>query len=82
MRASILPAAGVLVGTLLMGGATPAARPGAPASVVVKPGQTLWEIAGRYAPDGTDMRAYIDAVARLNDLGPVLQSGQRLKLPR
>jgi LysM domain len=49
----------------------------------VEPGQTLWDLADRYAPDGTDLRAYVDAVVGLNDLGtraPV--AGERIKLPK
>jgi len=59
-----------------------ASRPGAPAQVVVGPGDTLWELAGRYAPRGIDPRAYVDALARLNHLPAGVQAGQRLRLPR
>ncbi len=61
---------------------TPGSRPGAPAVVVVNPGQTLWELSQRYAPLGVDWRAYADALVDLNALDGPLQVGQRLRLPR
>jgi Tfp pilus assembly protein FimV len=75
-------AAAIVAGTLLIGGPAPASRPGAPRAVVVRPGQTLWDVAERYAPTGVDARAYVDAVVTLNDLEGVLQAGDRLRLPR
>lgn len=79
---SIAMAVGVMLGTLMIGGSAPASRAGTPPAIVVESGQTLWEIAERYAPEGGDVRAYIDAVVELNDLGGILHSGQRIKLPR
>jgi hypothetical protein len=61
---------------------TTGSRPGAPAVVVVNEGQTLWELAQRYAPLGVDWRAYADAVVDLNGLEGPLQVGERLRLPR
>jgi LysM domain len=78
---SIIAAGSVAVGTMLIGSSAPASRVGAPRAIVVRDGDTLWEIAGRYAPDGVDVRAYIDALVVLNDLGPTLQEGDRLRLP-
>jgi hypothetical protein len=75
-------AAAVVAGTLLVGGPAPASRPGAPGAVVVRPDQTLWEIAERYAPAGVDARAYVDAVVTLNDLEGALLVGDRIRLPR
>jgi hypothetical protein len=51
--------------------------------VVVEPGQTLWDLADRYAPEGMDLRAYVDAVVGLNDLdGRAPFAGERLRLPK
>jgi LysM repeat protein len=60
-----------------------AADPAGPApTVVVKPGDTLWTIAARYAPGG-DPFAAIDEIRRLNGLPDyTIQPGQRLVLPR
>jgi hypothetical protein len=49
---------------------------------VVHSGDTLWGIAERYAPDGIDKRAYVDALADLNELSGVPRAGQRIVLPR
>jgi nucleoid-associated protein YgaU len=50
-------------------------------SVVVRSGDTLWSIAGRVAGD-QDVRAVVDAIIELNDLGDVtLQPGQVLRVP-
>jgi hypothetical protein len=72
----------VVIATLLAGGTAPASRPGAPRAVVVEPGGTLWGIAQRYAPEGIDKRAYVDAVIELNDLPGAPHAGQRIVLPR
>ena len=60
----------------------PASRPGTPTAVTVGRGETLWELATRYAPEGMDVRAYLDAVVDLNGLEGSLQQGARIKLPR
>jgi hypothetical protein len=73
----------VIAMTLMGGGAAPASKPSAPPAVVVRPGQTLWDLAERYAPEGVDPRSYVDAVVQLNDLGgQPLAAGQRLRLPK
>lgn len=72
----------IVVLTLLGGGTAPASKPGAPRTVVVRSGQTLWGLAGRYAPEGFDARAYVDAVVAINDLSGPPVVGQRLRLPR
>ena len=59
----------------------PASAQGAPRRIVVQPGQTLWEIAARYAPDGVDPRVYVDAIDELNRLGGTLPAGARIRLP-
>ena len=83
-RAGLAIVAVSVVGLSLMGGGTaPASRSSAPRAVVVEPGQTLWDLADRYAPEGMDLRAYVDAVVGLNDLdGRAPFAGERLRLPK
>jgi hypothetical protein len=74
----------VVAGVLIAGGAGRSASgsgDGAPRAVTVAPGETLWQIAGRYAPEGIDRRAYVDELVSLNDLSGTLQAGARLRLP-
>lgn len=55
----------------------------APAVVhtVVQPGESLWAVAVRIAPE-SDPREVIDQIRRMNDLpGSGLQAGQQLLLP-
>ena len=51
-------------------------------TVQVQPGQTLWDIARKVAPD-QDPRAVVDAIVDLNALTDpgALQVGQRLGIP-
>jgi hypothetical protein len=72
----------VVVMTLFGGGRAPASRASAPRAVVLAPGDTLWVLAERYAPDGVDPRAYVDAVVELNQLEGAPAAGLRLRLPR
>ncbi|WP_395963210.1 LysM peptidoglycan-binding domain-containing protein [Actinomadura sp. 6N118] len=68
--------------------AGPGARAGdgshAPAhrqTVTVEPGETLWDIAARHAPE-SDPRRTVDRIIDVNSLsGPVVQPGQQLRLP-
>jgi LysM domain len=54
---------------------------GAPATTVVRPGDTLWSIAQRYAP-ARDPFETIDEIRRLNGITDyTVQPGQRLALP-
>ncbi|MFG2003247.1 LysM peptidoglycan-binding domain-containing protein [Spirillospora sp. NPDC048911] len=50
-------------------------------TVVVEPGDTLWDIASRHTPE-SDPRRTVDRIIDLNGLpGPVVQPGQHLRLP-
>jgi nucleoid-associated protein YgaU len=51
------------------------------ATVVVQPGDTLWDIAAARYP-GDDVRVRIDEIERLNGLhGPTIEVGETLQLP-
>jgi LysM repeat protein len=69
-------------GALLAASTSEAAAPAGPApTVVVRPGDTLWSIAERYAP-GPDPFATIERIRQLNGLtGYTVQAGQKLVLP-
>jgi LysM repeat protein len=71
------------VAVLLVAQASQAAAPAGPAAtVVVRPGDTLWSIAARYAP-GRDPFGAIDEIRRLNGISDyTVHPGQRLTLPR
>jgi Tfp pilus assembly protein FimV len=47
---------------------------------VVQPGDTLWAIAGRVAPD-RDPREVVDRIVRDNHLHGSLQAGAQLQVP-
>jgi hypothetical protein len=73
----------VIAMTLMGGGAAPASKSSAPRAVVVRPGQTLWDLADRYAPEGVDPRAYVDTVIQINHLeGGPPAAGERIRLPK
>jgi nucleoid-associated protein YgaU len=73
-------ALGSWLGPLLDGGERDLRLAGV-SSVVVQPGDTLWSIAGSLGDDG-DVRAVVDRIQELNDLGNApLQPGQVLQLP-
>nr|WP_184080314.1 LysM peptidoglycan-binding domain-containing protein [Nocardiopsis mwathae] len=70
------------VGAAASGGQPAAPLPdGAPATVVVRDGDTLWGIAQRVRP-GDDPRPAVHEIVELNDLpDPDLTPGQVLRLP-
>ena len=69
---------------LLLGGNSADARPEATekyyTSVTVQAGDTLWSIAEQYAPEYSDIRAYVDQLIRINRLHNTesLRPGQSL----
>jgi Tfp pilus assembly protein FimV len=86
VAAAALPASIALAIAILSGGAALASRDsGAPAgsytTVAVSPGDSLWSIAERIAPD-SDPRDVVDAIVRLNALdGVTISAGERLAIP-
>lgn len=75
----------VVMGLLLIGGvgnSSPRSVDGAPASVKVRQGVTLWDLAERFAPADVDPRAYVDALIELNRLDGAPSVGTRVQLPR
>ena len=62
-------------------GTAPATARSTPRSVVLHTGDTVWEVAERYAPPHMDVRSYIDAIVELNGLTGLPEAGTRLKLP-
>ncbi len=64
------------------GGTSVASRTGAPRSVTVSPGETLWDVAERFEAPGADPRAYVDRLVALNHLSGPVRAGQRLRLPQ
>lgn len=82
-RITLATAAFLVVAATLAGGGVAETAPGSvrPHAVTVRPGDTLWGIAGEHAPEGTDLRAYVDALIEINSLAGGLQAGTRLRLP-
>lgn len=76
----------LLVGLFIIGegpqAQAPASVPGTPRAVVIGSGDTLWELAERYAPPSVDPRAYVEAIEDLNGLAGPPGVGVRLRLPR
>ena len=60
-------------------GAASASR--APQVVTVRPGQTPWDLAERYAAPGVDSRSFVDDLLEVNDATLPLQPGSKLELP-
>lgn len=70
-----------LAGQAVLAGAD-AAEPVRTRSVLVQPGQTVWEIAESAAP-AADVRATVDRIVQLNGLDGAgdLAAGERLRVP-
>lgn len=81
----VLAAIVVLVGQALLGpadAAAPATQPVSTATVVVQPGQTLWDIATTHAPADTSTWAYVEQLSELNGVSSgSLDAWQVLRLP-
>ncbi len=58
------------------------ARTQGPRVVQVEAGETLWVLAERHAPAGTDTRAYLDAILELNGISVLVEPGTRIRLPQ
>jgi hypothetical protein len=83
--ALLIAALAIVLGVVLGGGGggvAVASKTGAPRTVVLQPGDTLWSVATQYAPDGVDPRAYVDALERINGLEGGARAGTQLTLPR
>jgi hypothetical protein len=82
--------AGALVAVLLLvllggsggTGTAHASHSRGPQAVVVRSGQTLWDLARRYAPADMDPRAYVDTIVGINHLSGMPAAGTRIRLPR
>lgn len=62
--------------------AAPATVPASAATVVVQPGQTLWDVAVTHAPADTSTWAYVERLSELNGVtAGELQAWQVLRLP-
>ena len=83
-RRSAGVAGALLVAALLwsMQGGPALSRPGAPHAVQVHSGQTPWDLARRYAAEGADPRAFVDALSQLNGIAGPLETGMVVRLPR
>ncbi len=84
-RAGLAAVVTAVIAMTVMGGGQEATAPAAPqrstVTVTVQPGDTLWDIAERHAPEGMDPRVYVDFLVRANDIGTTLQPGTKLRLP-
>lgn len=84
-RLALSAGAVVVAATVLLAGsgdAAVASAPGAPDAVVLRQGDTLWDVAVRYAAEGSDPRAYVYALEQLNGLSGPPPAGLSLHLPK
>ena len=73
--------AAAIAGSAAAGQPEATSRPGAPSSVVVAAGETVSDLAERYAAEGSDLSAYAEALAALNGIQGVAPPGTELELP-
>lgn len=71
----------VVAGSALSGSPDALARPGSPSVVTVQAGETVWDLAERYAAQGSDPRALADEIIELNGVQGVVPPGTQLRLP-
>jgi hypothetical protein len=81
LGACVVVVAGMMLANGGGAGAIAEGKSSAPRVVIVKPGQTLWDLA-RYAPSGIDPRAFVDALVARNHLVGTLQPGMHIRLPK
>ena len=81
LTAAFTVVVGVILGTTT-GSTAVASKPGAPRTVVLQAGDSLWSVATEFAPDGADPRAYVHALEELNELDGAARAGMQLTLPR
>ena len=65
-----------------VGNTAPASVDGAPRAVRLAEGETLWDVAARYAPDSVDPRAYVDELIEMNGLSGAPVAGAKIHLPK
>lgn len=84
-RVAVAGLLGSVVIVVLLGGGSghsaPASADGAPRAVVLREGDTLWQVAERFAPPGVDKRAYVDALVERNELTGAPAAGAKVILP-
>ena len=80
-RTVLVTALATCIGWGLAGGAGASSAPTAAATVVVRPGDTVWSIAAGH-PDGEDIRTEVAQILSLNRLrSPIIQPGETLVVP-
>ena len=74
---------GVIASVLIGGGPQGQAPAGSqvPERVSLRPGETIWQVAERFAPAGVDVRAYVDAILELNGWDAPPPAPQPVLLP-
>ena len=79
----MLVLAGAVMAVFLLLTSADADEPAPPPTThVVAAGESLWNLAGSVAPDGTDLRRVVAEIVELNDLDDAtIYPGQRILLP-
>lgn len=82
VAAGLLTSAGARTPAAITGPARATAATATPDTVVLAPGETLWEVVAPHVPAGTDRQAFVADVLDLNDVdGLAILPGQVLTLP-